>query len=47
MPGLSAIYGLKWEDIEVMPWGELVEYVSQVDHWVSVISSGMLKPDKG
>lgn len=30
MPLLSAVYGLRWEHIEVMPSGELQEYLRRL-----------------
>jgi hypothetical protein len=37
LPLLSAIYGLRWEHIEVMPQAELDEYVDQLPEVVALI----------
>lgn len=44
MPALSAIYGLSMADCLSMPFDELAEYLAQLEHWVSVMSSGAYEP---
>jgi hypothetical protein len=36
LPGLAAIYGLKWGDIVDMPAGELAEFLDQQRTWASM-----------
>lgn len=44
MPALSAIYGLSMADCLSMPFDELAAYLAQLEHWVSVVSSGAYEP---
>ena len=38
LPALSAVYGLRWADIETMPAYELAAYRAELEQWARILA---------